>query len=110
MVCTSVDDFWCCLSCDGIVEAVLNHLVKLASGWRVAVVVVRTFRIDVGYLLPDTAFTGSDTPNPFQQLPKVILSKYSFPLFQPFVIQNESLAYILVQYLCSPNAELCGTG
>lgn len=57
-------------------------------------------------LLPNSAFTGSNGANSFQQLTEIICTKYSIPLFQSFIVQCESFLNELSEYSCSPDAEL----
>ena len=91
---------------NGIVETVLYHLIELSRCWGVAVVVVRTFCINVCYLLPDTAFTGTNASDSLQQLAEIVFSKYSLALFQTLIIQHKPFTDIFIQYLRGLDAKL----
>ena len=60
MISLSVDDFCCRLPGNGIVKTVLYHGIEIVCGRRVLVIVNTALCIDVGNLLPNTPFTGSD--------------------------------------------------
>ena len=48
------------LATNGIVELVLNHSVEIARNFGILIVGNRTFRKDVGNLLPDATITRTD--------------------------------------------------
>ena len=72
---------------------------------RVLIVVDATFGVNVGDLLPNAPFAGSDGTDTFQQFPKIIFSENAFPLFHSVVVQHKPLADIFVKDFGGPDAE-----
>ena len=91
-------------------ETVLNHSVEIVRGGRIFVVVNAALGIDIGDLLPNASFAGTNGANPFKQFEEIIYSKDCCTLFQAFIIKDESLADVFVEDFGRPLAELGGTG
>ena len=108
VVCLGIDNLRCRLSRDGIVEAVLYHGIEIPCGRGVFVIVRTAFGIDVGYLLPDASFAGTDGTHTLQQFAEVVFAKDRRTLLQPLVVHHESFLDILMQNLRCPLAETGG--
>lgn len=76
-----VDDFGCCLSCDGEVEFVLYYGIEVMGGGGVFVIVDATFGEDVGDLLPDASFAGTDGADSVEEFAEVVFAEGGFALF-----------------------------
>ena len=73
------------------------------------IVIDGTFGIDVGYLLPDTPFAGTDGANPFEQFAEIVGAENRLRLFEAFVVHHKTFAEILLQHAGCPLAESRGT-
>ena len=61
--------------------------------------------------MPDASFARADGAYPFKQFAEIILAEHGRPLLQPVIVQHETFADVLVEYLGSPLAEFgcpCG--
>ena len=60
----------------------------------------------IGYLLPYSAFAGTDGANSFQQFTEIVFSKSCFTLFQALIIHSKALNHIFLQNSGCPYTEL----
>lgn len=93
------------LPCNGIVEAVLHHGIKVFRRRRIAVIVDAALGIDISNLLPDPAFARPDRAHPLEQFAEVVLSEHFRSVLQPVVIQDKAFPDVLVENLRGPLAE-----
>ena len=70
------------------------------------IVIDATFSENVGNLLVDAPFTGSDGTYPLQQFQEVIFAEDLFALLQAIIVQHKPFADVLIENLGGPDAEL----
>ena len=103
-----IDDLGRGLAGDGIVEFILHHGVKCVGDGGVLVVVDAAFGKDVGDLLPDAPFAGTDGAHPLQQFAEIVFAEGRLSLFEAVVVQDEAFGDVLLQHAGGPDAEMGG--
>ena len=93
----------------GIMEPILHHRIKLFRSKSQTVVVHTAFSVNIGYLLPDAAFTGSNGAYTLKKFSKIIMAEHRFSLLKAIIIKNESFADEVIKNASSPLPELCCT-
>ena len=106
MVSLIIDDFSRCFTGNGIMKFVLYGCIKIICSIRISIVINAALCKDIGYLLPYSAFAGTDGANSFQQFTEIVFSKSCFTLFQAFVIHSKALYHIFLQNTGCPYTEL----
>ena len=72
---------------------------------RISIVINAALGKYIRYLLPYSAFAGTDGANSFQQFTEIVFSKSCFTLFQAFVIHSKALYHIFLQNTGCPYTE-----
>ena len=72
---------------------------------RISIVINAALGKYIRYLLPYSAFAGTDGANSFQQFTEIILAKGCLSLLQAFVIHSKALYHIFLQNTGCPYTE-----
>jgi len=88
-------------------ELILHHLEKGLGDLCTLVVINAALLVNISDLEVEAPLAGSDFSNSFEQFIKIILAK-TLALFEPFIVQSESLDNKLPQNMSGPDAELGG--
>ena len=98
--------FFCrCFTGNGIVEFILYSGIKMICGIGISIIINAALGKYISYLLPYSAFAGTDGANSFQQFTEIVFSKSCFTLFQAFVIHSKALYHIFFQNSGCPYTE-----
>ena len=73
---------------------------------RISIVINAALGKYIRYLLPYSAFAGTDGANSFQQFTEIVFSKSCFTLFQALIIHSKALNHIFLQNSGCPYTEL----